>query len=149
MPRLEAVLLDFDGTIVDTTELIYESMRHATGEVLGHELPREMLMANVGQPLPRQMEILSDGRPEKAQELLESYREELRYLFIVSQVSLTLLEDEAGEDIRVTVERAAGGKCERCWNYSTRVGEFARYPTVCERCVEALAEIEAGGGLPS
>lgn len=74
MPRLEAVLLDFDGTIVDTTELIYESMRHATGEVLGRELPREMLMANVGQPLPRQMEILSDGRPEKAQELLESYR---------------------------------------------------------------------------
>ncbi len=73
-PRLEAVLLDFDGTLVDTTELIYESMRHATGEVLGRELPRETLMANVGQPLPRQMEILSDDRPEKAQELLESYR---------------------------------------------------------------------------
>jgi isoleucyl-tRNA synthetase len=80
-------------------------------------------------------------------ELLESYREELRYLFIVSQVSLTLLEAEAGEDIRVTVERAAGQKCERCWNYSTLVGQFTRYPTACERCVEALAEIEAEGGL--
>jgi isoleucyl-tRNA synthetase len=79
-------------------------------------------------------------------ELLESYREELRYLFIVSQVSLTLLEEEAGEDIRVTVERAAGQKCERCWNYSKLVGEFTRYPTACERCVEALAEIEAEGG---
>src|SRR5829696_4425889 len=80
-------------------------------------------------------------------ELLESYREELRYLFIVSQVSLTLLEEEAGEDIRVTVERAAGQKCERCWNYSTLVGTFTRYPVACERCVEALAEIEAEGGL--
>jgi isoleucyl-tRNA synthetase len=80
-------------------------------------------------------------------ELLESYREELRYLFIVSQVSLTLLEAEAGEDIRVTVERAAGSKCERCWNYSTLVGTFTRYATACERCVEALAEIEAEGGL--
>ncbi len=79
-------------------------------------------------------------------ELLESYREELRYLFIVSQVSLTLLEEEAGEDLRVTVERAAGRKCERCWNYSKLVGEFTRYPTACERCVEALAEIEAEGG---
>jgi isoleucyl-tRNA synthetase len=79
-------------------------------------------------------------------ELLESYREELRYLFIVSQVSLTLLEEEAGEDIRVTVERAAGQKCERCWNYSALVGTFTRYPTACERCVEALAEIEAEGG---
>ena len=44
------------------------------------------------------------------------------------------------------VERAAGGKCERCWNYSVLVGEFTRYPSVCERCVEALAEIEAEGG---
>jgi isoleucyl-tRNA synthetase len=80
-------------------------------------------------------------------ELLSSCREELRYLFIVSQVSLALLEAEAGEDIRVTVERASGQKCERCWNYSTYVGEFTRYPAACERCVEALAEIEAEGGL--
>jgi pyrophosphatase PpaX len=67
---LEAVLLDFDGTIVDTTELIYQSMRHATRKVLGREIGREVLMANVGQPLPRQMELLD---PEKAQELLRAY----------------------------------------------------------------------------
>ena len=70
---LKAVLFDFDGTIVDTTELIYESMRRATGEVLGRELGRETLMANVGQPLPRQMELLADGQPEKTEELLEVY----------------------------------------------------------------------------
>ncbi len=70
---LEAVLFDFDGTIVDTTELIYESMRRATGEVLGRELGRETLMANVGQPLPRQMELLADGQPDKTEELLEVY----------------------------------------------------------------------------
>jgi len=40
------------------------------------------------------------------------------------------------------VQKADGKKCERCWNYSTRVGENSRYPTVCERCSEALAEIE-------
>ena len=82
----------------------------------------------------------------KTFELLEGYRDELRYLFIVSQVSLTLLEEEAAGEVRVTVERAAGQKCERCWNYSTFVGEFTRYPTACERCVEALAEVEADGG---
>ena len=37
---------------------------------------------------------------------------------------------------------ADGSKCERCWNYSVRVGEFEKYPTVCERCIEALGEIE-------
>ncbi|HEY0078327.1 MAG TPA: isoleucine--tRNA ligase [Pyrinomonadaceae bacterium] len=77
-------------------------------------------------------------------ELLQHYREELRYIFIVSQVSLSLAaEGEEVRGLRVRVERAEGEKCERCWNYSTRVGEFARYPTVCERCIEALAEIEA------
>lgn len=68
---LKAVLFDFDGTIVDTTELIYESMRRATDEILGRTPNREVLLANVGQPLPRQMEILD---PERAEELLESYR---------------------------------------------------------------------------
>jgi pyrophosphatase PpaX len=48
-------------------------MRRATGEVLGRELSRETLMANVGQPLPRQMELLADGQPEKTEELLEVY----------------------------------------------------------------------------
>jgi isoleucyl-tRNA synthetase len=32
-------------------------------------------------------------------------------------------------------------KCERCWNYSTRVGEDKQYPTVCERCSAVLKEI--------
>jgi isoleucyl-tRNA synthetase len=82
-------------------------------------------------------------------ELLESRREQLRYVFIVSQVSLTFADEGAsadGEPVEVEVVRAGGEKCERCWNYSKRVGEFTRYPTVCERCVEALAEIEAEGG---
>ena len=68
---LRAALFDFDGTLVDTTDLIYQSMRHASGEVLGREISREVLMANVGQPLPRQMELLS---AEHAEALLDSYR---------------------------------------------------------------------------
>jgi pyrophosphatase PpaX len=68
---LSAALFDFDGTLVDTTDLIYRSMRHAAGEVLGREISREVLMANVGQPLPRQMELLS---AEHAEALLDSYR---------------------------------------------------------------------------
>jgi isoleucyl-tRNA synthetase len=74
----------------------------------------------------------------------------LRFVFLVSGVTLKKLEGivvfETGVS-RVTVRRAPGQKCERCWNYSTRVGESARYPTVCERCIEALAEIEASESL--
>jgi isoleucyl-tRNA synthetase len=70
--------------------------------------------------------------------LLDRFGEELRYIFIVSEVEL--IESEKDE---VRIERARGSKCERCWNYSLRVGEFKRYPTVCERCAAALDEIES------
>ncbi len=67
-----AALFDFDGTLVDTTEMIHQSMRHAATQVLGRDdIPRETLLANVGQPLPRQMELID---AEKAELLLEAYR---------------------------------------------------------------------------
>ena len=69
---LAAALFDFDGTLVDTTEMILQGMRHATAEVLGRDdIPRETLLANVGQPLPRQMESIDT---ENAGPLLEAYR---------------------------------------------------------------------------
>ncbi|HYE64606.1 MAG TPA: class I tRNA ligase family protein, partial [Pyrinomonadaceae bacterium] len=78
--------------------------------------------------------------------LLEDYLEDLRYIFIVSQVQIVRAAETAAPDFAsVNVDRAAGEKCERCWNYSVHVGESARYPTACERCVAVLAEIEGGG----
>jgi pyrophosphatase PpaX len=69
---LAAALFDFDGTLVDTTEMIHQSMRHAASSVLGRDdIPRETLLAHVGQPLPRQMELID---AEKAELLLEAYR---------------------------------------------------------------------------
>jgi pyrophosphatase PpaX len=69
---LKAALFDFDGTLVDTTEMIYQGMRHAASTVLGREdIPRKTLLANVGQPLPRQMELID---AEKAELLLDAYR---------------------------------------------------------------------------
>jgi len=71
---------------------------------------------------------------------LLDYYTDLRYIFIVSQVEVH--EGERNADTLVRIEKADGGKCERCWNYSTRVGEFEKYPTVCERCFDALNELE-------
>jgi isoleucyl-tRNA synthetase len=76
-------------------------------------------------------------------DFLMSFGEQLRTVFIVSQVEV-LKGDGAGLTIAVT--RADGRKCERCWNYSTTVGESARYPTVCARCVTVLEEWENEGG---
>jgi isoleucyl-tRNA synthetase len=85
----------------------------------------------------------------KLQSTLKAYAKQLPALFIVSQVQIRDAAS-AGFDaaetsgLAVGIEKADGKKCERCWNYSTHVGENARYPTICERCSEALAEIEGG-----
>jgi len=68
---------------------------------------------------------------------LMDYYPQLRYIFIVSQV-----EVHEGDALKIEIQKAEGKKCDRCWNYSVRVGEFDKYPTVCERCAEALDAIE-------
>ena len=70
---------------------------------------------------------------------LKQYLPSLPGLFIVSQVDfLTAGSGDFRSDVipglEVSVLKADGEKCDRCWNYSTRVGENSRYPTICERC---------------
>jgi pyrophosphatase PpaX len=69
---VECVLFDLDGTLIDTLELIRESMRYCTAKVLGAALPDEVIMHNVGTPLSEQMREFSE---EHAEELLVAYRE--------------------------------------------------------------------------
>jgi isoleucyl-tRNA synthetase len=83
-------------------------------------------------------------------EHLKRYEDQLRYIFIVSEATLKKTEGTVAfktGNSSVTVRRASGQKCERCWNYSSRVGESEKYPTVCERCVGALEEIATGSDL--
>jgi isoleucyl-tRNA synthetase len=101
-------------------------------QVLG-ELEKARVNKIIGSSLEAKLTITEQG---DFLELLRRYYNDLRYIFIVSQVEL--LEGPP----TIAVSRAEGEKCERCWNYSTRVGESERYPTVCERCLAALSEIE-------
>jgi isoleucyl-tRNA synthetase len=76
--------------------------------------------------------------------VLARYQDQLRYLFIVSAVALDKAATNGNAPIAVQVSKADGAKCDRCWNYSTHVGEDNFYPTVCERCSAVLKEIESG-----
>lgn len=102
-------------------------------------------------------ELYTREAQDKLGPVLAKYEKWLSALLIVSQVAIP--RNASGElstralhgdsyrsevipGLAMRVIAAPGEKCERCWNYSTRVGENTRYPTVCERCSEALAEIE-------
>ena len=76
--------------------------------------------------------------------VLQRYARQLRYLFIVSAVTLAQGSGNGTGGVHVEVKKADGAKCERCWNYSTHVGEDKTYPTICERCSAVLKEIESG-----
>jgi len=78
--------------------------------------------------------ILGVGDPELLR-ILREYEGELRYLFITSQVEL----QSVASGLTVTVLKAEGEKCVRCWNYSLLVGHASEHPELCERCGEALA----------
>ncbi|HEY7354688.1 MAG TPA: isoleucine--tRNA ligase [Terriglobales bacterium] len=76
--------------------------------------------------------------------VLERYKPDLRYAFIVSQVDVERGPSRNGSGhLSVEVAKAAGKECERCWNYSTHVGEDSKYPSLCERCVPVVREIDS------
>jgi isoleucyl-tRNA synthetase len=115
----------------------WEQLFAIRDQVLG-ALEAARIAKQIGSSLEAKVELITSG---PTLELLNKYRAELRYLFIVSQVELAPATQE-GAGIVINVGPAEGSKCERCWNYSVHVGESARYPTACERCVAALEEIE-------
>lgn len=59
-------------------------------------------------------------------------------VFIVSDLHVEKKQENQTEKVVVKVEPAEGEKCERCWRYSTTVGEDKENPTICHRCSEAI-----------
>ncbi|MDJ0735721.1 MAG: isoleucine--tRNA ligase [Nostocaceae cyanobacterium] len=117
---------------------------YRTEKVIGSSLEAKVLLYVSDLELRKRLQSLNpnlDSLTHKSNGV-----DELRYLFIASQVEL--LEsaptdaqgnDSSFADVVVDVVKADGQKCDRCWNYSTHVGESAEHPLLCERCVDALA----------
>jgi isoleucyl-tRNA synthetase len=113
---------------------------HAVRDQVLKELEAKRNSKLIGSGLEAQVTVVA-GDPVYS--VLARYHEQLRYLFIVSAVSVEQASGNGAGAVRVQVSKAAGKKCERCWNFSPHVGEDKAYPTVCERCSAVLKEIEA------
>jgi isoleucyl-tRNA synthetase len=88
----------------------------------------------IGHPLDAVVRVRA---PQRLFAFLQGFGAELREIFIVSQVLLE--QDGATSEMTVTVGRAAGAKCQRCWVYDTSVGADKGHPEICERCSRAIA----------
>jgi isoleucyl-tRNA synthetase len=83
---------------------------------------------------------------------IESYRDELRFLFLTSQLDIglfsiqstpgypaTFLFSHRGgptSNAKIEVRGSSSSKCVRCWHYRADVGTHTDDPELCGRCVE-------------
>jgi len=111
---------------------------------------REQVLAEI-EPLRKNKQIGSSLQAKvvlsatpKELALLERYARHLPMLFIVSEVEVKTapsdVEAHAEARPRVTIERAPGVKCERCWRYVPSISTDPAWAGLCERCQGALAE---------
>ena len=93
----------------------------------------------IGKSLEAMLTLKADG---ELYDFLKANEAVLEPVFIVSQVVLEKGEVAAAtgevEGLQVTVSKAHGEKCERCWAYSDTVGKDEKHPTLCARCAAII-----------
>jgi isoleucyl-tRNA synthetase len=121
--------------------------------IIGAQMPIERIVTPVEDtgelvaptPVPETINVPVETR---APQCKSNGIDELRYLFLASQVELIddeyklkgLAHQTSIEGGKIGVISAEGEKCDRCWNYSPTVGHHSQHPAVCDRCVDALAD---------
>lgn len=95
----------------------------------------------IGKPLEASVTLYADG---ELYDFLKSLEAQLPEIFITSYVAVENGEGAVKGDVEglsVTVSKADGEKCERCWKYSHTVGENSDHPTLCSHCADVMKEI--------
>ncbi len=110
----------------------WKTIANVRGDVLkALEIARNDKM--IGKSLEASVKIFADG---ETFDLLNEYKDILAEVFITSGAVVENGGEGSfkGEFVSVTVEKAVGEKCERCWTYSESVGEDC----LCSRCRKNL-----------
>ena len=101
----------------------------AVRELANKEIETKRSAGELGASLQAELTIHCEGA---AYEVLASLGEDLKFVFITSQVVL------AKGTLQVDVKASAATKCDRCWHYSEDVGQHADHPSLCGRCISNL-----------
>ncbi len=125
--------------IRDAVNQVLEKAR--TAKDIGSSLEAKVLLYVTDAELRQRLQAINP-----ADSLSGNGVDELRYLLLASQVEVLETPDalaglkyqSQADALGVGVTDASGKKCDRCWNYSTQVGESTEQSLICERCVAAL-----------
>ncbi|GLS28033.1 isoleucine--tRNA ligase [Marinibactrum halimedae] len=95
----------------------------------------------IGGSLNSEVTLFADG---DLYDVLASLGDELRFVLITSKASLKRLSEANDAEpselsgLSVTVEKAAGKKCVRCYHFREDVGSNPDHPEICQRCVDNI-----------
>ena len=99
----------------------------------------------IGHSLNAKVELFAE---DKLYDFLKENEKDLVTLFIISDAKVSngsadgAYKGEEVEGLSVKVSQADGDKCERCWMFSTTVGENSDHPKLCRRCAEVVKKIK-------
>jgi isoleucyl-tRNA synthetase len=105
---------------------------HQLRDLANKKLEEHRAEGRIGSSLQAELTIRLD-QPGLSE--LASLGDDLKFVFIVSKVTLEAVE---GAAVSIEVTPATAPKCERCWHYRDDVGADAAHPTLCGRCTSNL-----------
>ncbi len=118
----------------------WEHLADIRGEIL-KVLEKARQEKKIGNALEAKITLTATGEPES---ILEPFRNSLASLLLVSQVEWAIHIAPGAEPMEhfptlfVAISHADGQKCERCWTWSTQVGQATEHPGLCGRCLEVV-----------
>jgi isoleucyl-tRNA synthetase len=108
----------------------WQALREAR-EVVSKSLEEARNAGDIRGSLDAKVAIEAEGEAFTA---MQKLGDELRFVFITSDAELVAGNGE----LKATVTASEAEKCERCWHRREDVGQHAKHPTLCGRCVENI-----------
>ncbi|BFI91148.1 isoleucine--tRNA ligase [Enterobacterales bacterium endosymbiont of Anomoneura mori] len=87
----------------------------------------------IGSTLEANIEIYANNKLIK---YLKKFKNELNYLFIISNIKLFILDKiNKINNFKIFINISKEKKCNRCWHYTNNISKISKYIGICNRCI--------------
>jgi isoleucyl-tRNA synthetase len=128
MPEVDSALMD--SHLAEEWKILLDLRESVLGEI-------EKARAAGKMKAPR--EAIARIRIHKAGfTVLGSHEKDLPMVFGISLIEFA--QDDTIKKTEITIEKAEGIKCARCWIFKSDIGVKSEWPDICGRCADAVKE---------